>query len=126
MNERAQRGRACEAAAAVYLQEAGLQPVAANVGMRLGEIDLVMLDRDGAGDILVFVEVRYRRHARFGGAAASVDAHKQQKLIRAAHLFLARNPHYQALPCRFDVVAASGDPAAPALDWIRDAFRVGD
>jgi putative endonuclease len=28
--------------------------------------------------------------------------------------------------CRFDVVEASGDPAAPRLHWIRDAFRADD
>jgi len=116
------RGRACEAAAAAYLTRAGLQPVAANVGARLGELDLVMLD----GEVLVFIEVRYRRHAGFGGGAASVDARKRQKLVNAARLFLAAHPRYQDLPCRFDVIAASGDAAAPELEWIRDAFRVGE
>ena len=29
-------------------------------------------------------------------------------------------------PCRFDVVAACGDPDAPRLDWLRDAFRADD
>jgi len=119
-------GRAGEQAAAAYLAQAGLQPVAANVGTRLGELDLVMLDHDAAGEILVFVEVRYRRHAQFGGGAASVDARKRQKLVQAAGVFLAAHPHYRDHPCRFDVIAASGDPDAPALEWIQDAFRVGD
>jgi len=120
------RGRDCEVAAAEYLAQAGLQPVASNVGARCGELDLVMLERDGEDDILVFVEVRYRRHAGFGGGAASVDARKQRKLARAAGLFLAAHPRYRDLPCRFDVIAASGDAATLELEWIRDAFRVGD
>jgi len=120
------KGRQCEAAAADYLARAGLQPLAANVSARWGELDLVMLDRDDDGGVLVFIEVRYRRHARFGGSAASVDVRKRQKLVQAARLFLAEHPHYQQLPCRFDVIAASGNAAEPELDWIRDAFRVGD
>ena len=34
--------------------------------------------------LLVFVEVRLRRHTRYGGALASVDWRKQRKLARAA------------------------------------------
>jgi putative endonuclease len=81
-----------------------------------------MLDRD----ILVFVEVRYRRDARFGGGAASVDAGKRRKLVKAAQAFLAAHRRFADAPCRFDVVDASGDPASPAFDWLRDAFRADD
>ena len=120
--DRRQRGAAVEAAARAHLLDAGLRPVAANASYRLGELDLVMLD----GDTLVFVEVRYRSDDRFGGGAVSVDWRKQHKLVRAAQLFLMRHRRYADAPCRFDVVDASGDPGAPVLDWIRDAFRPGD
>jgi len=120
------RGRISEAAAAAYLADAGLQPLAANVATRFGELDLVMLERIGDDEILVFIEVRYRQHAGFGGGAASVDARKRHKLAQAAGLFLAAHPHYQHLPCRFDVIAASGDAAAPELEWLQDAFRTDE
>jgi len=119
---RHRRGRDCEAAAAAYLADAGLHPIAANVGTRLGELDLVMLD----GEVLVFIEVRYRRHAGFGGGVASVNARKQHKLIQTAGLFLAAHPQYQNTPCRFDVISASGNPAIPELEWIQDAFRADE
>ena len=121
------RGDAVELAAREHLLRAGLQAVAANAHYRLGELDLVMLDHepDGTG-VLVFVEVRYRASASHGGGAGSVDWRKRRRIIRAARMFLARHPQHADTPCRFDVVDASGDPAAPALDWIRDAFRVGD
>ena len=115
-------GAAVEAAAREHLTDAGLQPVAANANYRLGELDLVMLDRE----TLVFIEVRYRRDQRFGGGAASVDFRKQRKLVRAAQLFLQRHPRYADGPCRFDVVEAEGEPAAPRLNWLRDAFRADD
>ena len=125
--DRRARGAAVEAAARAHLQRAGLRTIAANASYRGGELDLVMLDdggRDGA--TLVFVEVRYRSHAGFGGGALSVDAGKRRKLVQAAQLFLAMHREYATAPCRFDVVEADGDPAAPRLTWLRDAFRADD
>jgi putative endonuclease len=116
------RGAGVEAAARDFLLGQGLRAVAANANYRFGELDLVMLDRD----TLVFVEVRYRRDARFGGGAASVDAGKRRKLVKAAQAFLAAHRRFADAPCRFDVVDASGDPASPAFDWLRDAFRADD
>ncbi|NYI17809.1 putative endonuclease [Xanthomonas arboricola] len=117
---RQRRGAAVEAAARVMLEQAGLRLVVSNANYRGGELDLVMRDRQS----LVFVEVRYRRDNRFGGGAASVDVRKRRKLVLAAQLFLVYHPALAALPCRFDVVDASGEP--PVLHWIRDAFRADD
>ena len=101
-----------------------MQDVARNAGFRAGEIDLVMLDPDArGGPCLVFVEVRYRRNGGYGGALQSVDARKRRKLVHAAQLFLARDRRFSNIACRFDVVIADGDAAAPNLDWLRDAFR---
>jgi putative endonuclease len=120
--DRRARGAAVEAAARVHLSRAGLRDVAANANYRFGELDLVMLE----GATLVFVEVRYRRDARFGGGAASVDVHKRRKLVQAAHAFLTHHPKHAAAPCRFDVVEADGDPVSPRLTWLKDAFRADD
>lgn len=92
--------------------------VARNHTCRGGEIDLVML----ADDALVFVEVRYRRGARFGSAVESIDERKQKRLIRAAEDFLMRHPHFANLACRFDVMAMYGDASRPRCDWIAGAF----
>jgi putative endonuclease len=100
-----------------YLEGQGLRIVARNWRCRHGEIDLVMLDRASGDGELVFVEVRYRRSERFGGALASVDRHKQRRLRAAAGQYLQSHP--TELPCRFDVLAiGDGD----AVHWIRSAF----
>ncbi len=122
--ERQLRGARAEQAAAALLARAGLTQIAANARFRGGELDLVMLDGTPSKGTLVFVEVRYRSGAAHGGGAASVDAGKQRRLIHAAQAFLAMHPQWQRLPCRFDVVDADGDPQAPRLNWIRDAFRL--
>jgi putative endonuclease len=98
-----------------YLEDRGLRLVERNYRCRHGELDLVM--RDGA--TLVFVEVRFRRSTRFGGAAESVDGHKQQRLTAAAGHYLQRHP--SPLACRFDVLAIG---AGDHIDWIKDAFIV--
>lgn len=124
--DRRARGARVEAAARATLEAAGLRTLAANVGYRGGELDLVMLDAGRGAETLVFVEVRYRAGTAFGGGFASVDRGKRRKLVRAAHLYLGSHPRLARLPCRFDVVEASGNPAAPRIEWMKDAFRLDD
>ncbi|WP_455815523.1 YraN family protein [Pseudomonas graminis] len=112
---RQQQGAACEHQARQLLQASGLRFVAANVRYRTGEIDLIMRDKQ----VWVFVEVRYRRNDRFGGAAASITRSKQQKLLRAAALWLhSRGQSFDTTDCRFDVVAITGEQ----VEWLPDAF----
>lgn len=109
--------------ALAYLQRAGLTLTERNFCCRHGEIDLVMRD----GDVVVFVEVRYRRGARarggYGDGIDSVGAAKRAKLVHAAGIWLARNPRFAQQACRFDVVALAGEEAEPAIDWRRNAFE---
>lgn len=119
-------GDAIEAAALAFLQAQGLRLLARNARFRGGELDLVMLAPGTAGDSLVFVEVRYRASAAFGGGAASVDVGKRRKLVRAAGSFLLLHPRHADAACRFDVIEAEGDPASPRLHWLQDAFRSDD
>ena len=103
-----------EDAARLYLEDHGLRFVRAKFLCRFGEIDLVMLERE----VLVFVEVRYRRSGGYGGALASITKTKQQRLISAAHVWFAAHPWDTGRPCRFDVMAFEGD----AVEWVRGAF----
>lgn len=113
-------GDAAEARALAHLQAQGLTLVQRNYRVargpraRGGEIDLIVRDRDGT---LVFVEVRARRSARHGGAAASVTASKQRSLQLAAQHYLLRLDRLP--PCRFDVVTVEGDQ----IEWLQAAFE---
>lgn len=108
-------GAQAEQQAAQYLRQHGLNLVAQNYRSRFGEIDLIM--RDGA--VLVFVEVRLRRNADFGGAAASIDTRKQQRIIRTAQQYLSTLANMP--PCRFDVVLID-DAQGKQMQWIKNAF----
>ncbi len=73
-----------------------------------------MREPDGT---VVFVEVRTRTSPSYGGAASSVGAIKQRRIIFAARHYLMRHPG-AAPPCRFDVVAV--EPTG--IEWLRAAF----
>lgn len=93
--------QACE-----FLQERGLILVAQNWQQpKVGELDLVMLEKGQAWSTLVFVEVRQRQRSYFGDAARSVTTSKQRKIIKAARYFLQQNQKYSDYECRFDVIA---------------------
>ncbi|VXD02260.1 conserved hypothetical protein [Enterobacterales bacterium 8AC] len=110
------KGAGYEIQARRYLERAGLTFTAANVTVRGGELDLIMRD----GQTWVFVEVRYRRSAAFGDAAASVTYRKQQRLLHAAAVWLAeRGASFDTSSCRFDVFAITGSQ----LEWIPNAFN---
>jgi putative endonuclease len=112
-------GDAGEALALAHLVRHGLTlvqrnyRVAAGPHARGGEVDLILRERDGT---LVFAEVRMRRSATHGGAAASVTATKQRRIVYAAQHFLRQTT--QMPPCRFDVVAIDGEH----VEWLRGAF----
>ena len=115
MNGRGDRGAIAERDARAWLESRGLRFREANYRCRWGEIDLVMED----GDTVVFVEVRYRHGTTHGGAVASVDARKRQRLCRAAADYLARQ-RGRPRPSRFDVVALG---AGSRIEWITGAFE---
>jgi putative endonuclease len=116
---RAVTGRRGEDLALRYLEARGMRllernyRVARGPSRRGGEIDLILLDRDGT---LVFVEVRARRRGGAGGAAASVGGAKRASLVYAAQTYLSQMSRVP--PCRFDVVAVD----AERVQWLKAAF----
>ncbi len=118
------RGVESERWALQHLRTKGLVLIEQNYRCKLGEIDLIMRDRSIIQQkILVFVEVRYRRSAKFGGALASITPAKQRRIMRSAQLFCKTHTQYNLWPSRFDVVAISGLPDKLQIAWLRSAFE---
>lgn len=113
-------GEQLETVALRYLEANGLSLICRNFQCKLGEIDLVMRETQ----MLVFVEVRFRRSERYGSAAETVDRHKQRKLVRTAQLYLNLQCFSQRTPCRFDIlgITVNGATQEYRYDWIRNAF----
>lgn len=100
------QGSRFEQQACAFLQAQGLMLIAQNWQQpKVGELDLIMLEKGQAWSILVFIEVRQRQRSGFGDAALSVTKSKQYKIIKAARYFLQQHPEYNDYECRFDVIA---------------------
>ncbi len=116
------QGKDAEAACYQYLRSQGLKTVEKNFSCRHGEIDLIMLD----SEMLVFIEVRYRKNNNYGGGLESITSAKQDKLRRTAELYLQKNHRYKN--ARFDVVSMSKNNQTTdhkqkyTFDWIKNAF----
>ena len=112
-------GLRAEDAAAAYLHAQGARILLRNYRCRCGELDIVALLGESE---LAIVEVRTRSSSMYGGAAASVDAAKRQRLIRAASRLLQQRNDLAKLRVRFDVMIVS-DPFGEAhIEWIKHAF----
>ncbi len=103
-----------------FLVAHGLRPITRNYRCRLGEIDLIMQD----GNCLVFIEVRYRRKNPYANAALSVDRRKQQKLLRAAAMYVSGKRFRNPPKMRFDIIGIDRDECSGLqVSWLKDAFR---
>ncbi len=113
-------GQQAEELACQYLQKHKLKLITQNYHCRRGEIDLIMQDQQ----TLVFVEVRFRKNARFGSALESIDHKKQVKIIITAEHYLLQSKH-DYFDYRFDVIAImpSQNSDQAEITWIKNAFQ---
>jgi putative endonuclease len=121
--DRRELGAAAEEIAAAYLAAHGADVLERNYRRRLGELDVIARE----GDILLIVEVRTRSTSAYGDAAASVNARKRRRIVRAAQQLLQQHGELGRLAVRFDVVVVSDvETSQPTVDWIRHAFDATD
>lgn len=104
MNKR-QVGTVYESRAAEYLRGLGYQLMERNFRCRMGEIDIIARE----GEVLCFIEVKYRAGAGRGTPLEAVNRRKQQKIISVARYYLMSHNMAMDTECRFDVVAVEGE-----------------
>jgi putative endonuclease len=115
-NNTTDKGSYFEQQAQEYLRSQGLVPICKNFNCRYGELDLIMRD----GDIVVFIEVKYRRTDAFGGAINALPKSKQAKIQRTIYYYLKQNSLGNC-PVRVDFVAINGQ-APHQFTWIKSVF----
>lgn len=111
-----EKGRLGEESALAYLMKQGLKLIQQNYTCRLGEIDLIMQEKE----YLVFVEVRSRVSASFGGGLASITYAKRQKIIKSALSYMMSHKKQSHYALRFDVISIDGKSAK--ITWLKNAF----
>ncbi len=108
--DRKKLGRWGEKHCESFLKKKGFKKLAHNFSCRSGEIDLIMVDTEGA---IVFVEVKTRADEEFEPTESVITAVKKNKLSRTAQYFLATH-NIENRPFRFDVVTVVLGEAGPA------------
>ena len=96
----------------------GFTILARNFTWRGGELDLIAR----RGELLVIIEVRYRRDESRIRARETVNQRKQIRIIRGAHAFLRRHPGLARCALRFDIVGVSRKGLFLTCDWVENAF----
>jgi len=107
-------GNEKEQKAAAYLTSIGYEVLAANFYTRFGEIDLIAKEQE----VLVFIEVKYRKDLQSGSPFESVDGRKIKNICRAARYYMYSNGIPEDVPCRFDVIGIVNEE----IILIRNAF----
>ena len=111
------RGRAADEDAARFLRSEGYRILARNVVTKAGEIDILAHEADD----LCFVEVKARTRKDYGGPLAAVGVRKQQRLVRAAALYLA-NTNTTGRAVRFGVLGMERVDGKWCFHLIQNAF----
>jgi putative endonuclease len=109
------KGRGGEEAARAFLSKKGYRILETNFRIKMGEIDIIAMDRD----TLVFVEVKSASSGSFGDPALWVSQWKQQRIIRVSSAYMTARSITEA-PVRFDVVTIA---PARRITHVEDAFR---
>ncbi len=110
-------GLSGEECAANWLIKEGYDILERRFRCQMGEIDIIARQ----GKVIVFVEVKARRHAAYGSPAEAVTWGKQRKLLRTAQLWLLQKGLTEAA-CRMDVIEVLQQAEAPKIHHIPNAF----
>lgn len=110
-------GSAGEAAAAAYLRKKKYKILGQNYACRFGEIDLIAQQ----GQYVVFAEVKTRKNESFAKAREFVTRAKQERVIRAAMLWLQEND--VDLQPRFDVIEVVGEGRNQKITHLENAYE---
>ena len=110
-------GHWAEVLAAEHLERAGWRVLATNYRLRGGELDIVCEDQTGT---VVIVEVKQRRSAAFGGAAAAIGARKLARLRLTAAHYLAYQLKRPEAKVRFDALLVTGDRLRHSIEHLED------
>ena len=114
-----QSGKLAEELAANYLSEHKVKLISRNFHSRFGEIDLIGLDKE----ILLFIEVRYRKDEHYLAAVETIDQHKCKRIVITSEYYLNKHKKYQSYYCRYDVITITGALDEPVIEWIKNAFQ---
>lgn len=116
-----EKGKIGENAACRYLRKQGYKILCRNYDMKFAEIDIIA----EKNQVVVFAEVKTRKETVSMPAYMSVGYKKQNKIIKAAACYVARQEHKPK--CRFDIIEVYFDDSyrKSRINHIENAFGSG-
>jgi putative endonuclease len=110
-----EKGHQFELIAAAYLRNSlDYDILEMNYAKKTGEIDIIGRE----GNILCFIEVKYRKTSLYGSPEEAVSISKQLKIRKTAQFYLWEQDLPEDTEIRFDVVSILGN----RIRLIRNAF----
>lgn len=97
-----------------FLVSRKLEFIEKNFYSKYGEIDLIMLDREN--EILVFVEVKYRKNINYGNPVEVIDFKKIERIRNTSKIYLDKIKWKNSI--RYDVIGITQNK----IEWIENAF----
>jgi putative endonuclease len=106
-------GKRAEDLAARYIEKLGWQILSRNFSCKLGELDVVALDRQE--NELVVVEVRYRTFGEMQSPADSIGPKKLRTLVNAGRVYI--NSAGWTGSWRIDLIGITASFREPEAHW---------
>ena len=117
MNKRT-LGTQKEEMVAQFLAKQGIKILERNFACKMGEIDLICLDKG----CLVFVEVKFRKNTSYGYPQEAVTKNKRRKIILVSGYYRMLKHYGDNIPMRFDVISILNNE----IIWDKNAFGYDD
>ena len=111
-------GKQKEELAAEFLTSQGVKIVENNFACKVGEIDLIGIDKG----YLIFVEVKYRKNSDDGYPEEAVSKNKRRKIVLVSGYYRMQKHYGDNVPIRFDVISILGNK----IYWNKNAFSYDD
>jgi len=99
MTNNLEKGKKGELIAKSHIISKGYSILATNHRNKIGEIDIIALDKT----TLVFIEVKTRTGTSYGYAYEAVNRKKQQKILSCSQLYLLEN-NLKEIQLRYDII----------------------
>jgi putative endonuclease len=106
-------GRRAEDLAAAYVEKLGWRTLSRNFSCKLGELDIVAMDKNE--NELVIVEVRYRTCGEMQSPADSIGPKKLRTLVNSGRVYV--DDVGWTGPWRIDLIGITAFPRDPEDRW---------
>ena len=110
-------GKEGEEAVCEYLTKNGYKILERNYYCKIGEIDIVALDKDE----FVFIEVKTRSQNRYGNPVDAVDLNKKRHIYRTAQYYVMK-AKIENRKIRFDVIEVIEKNGKTFINQIKNAI----